>query len=312
VKAFVFPGQGSQAVGMGAKLLSAFSSARETLEEVDDALSQNLTRLIAEGPTEQLMLTQNAQPAIMAVSIAALRVVQKEGNRSTSQCCDLVAGHSLGEYSALAASEVFNLKDTARLLRVRGSAMQTAVPVGEGGMAALLGASLEQAREIANDAAQGMVCTSANDNAPGQIVLSGEIGAIDRAIEIARERGIRKCIKLPVSAPFHCKLMQPAADVMEKELAAVKLLRPLVPVVANVTAKTVEDPDTIRQLLIEQVTCLVRWRESIIAMRDAGVDTIVEIGPGKVLSGLIKRIDRDIKTINVETPDDVETLLKTL
>ena len=312
MKAFVFPGQGSQAVGMGEKLLSAFSSARETLEEVDDALSQNLTRLIAEGPTEQLMLTQNAQPAIMAVSIAALHVVQKEGNRSTSQCCDLVAGHSLGEYSALAASEVFSLKDTARLLRVRGSAMQTAVPVGEGGMAALIGASLDQAREIANDAAQGMVCTSANDNAPGQIVLSGEIGAIDRAIEIARERGIRKCIKLPVSAPFLCKLMQPAADVMEKELAAVKLLRPLVPVVANVTAKTVEDPDTIRQLLIEQVTCLVRWRESIIAMRDAGVDTIVEIGPGKVLSGLIKRIDRDITTINVENPDDVETLLKTL
>jgi len=312
VKAFVFPGQGSQAVGMGAKLLAAFSIARETLEEVDDALGQNLTKLIAEGPAEQLMLTQNAQPAIMAISIAILRVIHKEGDRSISQCCDFVAGHSLGEYSSLAASEVFSLHDTARLLWVRGDAMQTAVPVGQGGMAALLGASLDQAREIANDAAQGMVCTPANDNAPGQIVLSGEIGAIDRAIEIAGERGIRKCIKLPVSAPFHCKLMQPAARVMEKELAAVRVLRPLVPVIANVTAKTVEDPDTIRRLLIEQVTSMVRWRESIIAMRDAGVDTIVEIGPGKILSGLIKRIDRDITTMNVENPDDVETLLKTV
>jgi len=312
VKAFVFPGQGSQTVGMGSKLLAAFSIARETLEEVDDALGQNLTKLIAEGPAEQLMLTQNAQPAIMAVSLAVLRVLHKEGDRSISQCCDFVAGHSLGEYSSLAASEVFTLEDTARLLRFRGDAMQTAVPVGEGGMAALLGASLDQAHEIANDAALGKVCTPANDNAPGQIVLSGEMGAIDRAIEIARERGIRKCIKLPVSAPFHCKLMQPAAVVMENKLATVKLLRPLVPVVANVTAKTVEDPDTIQRLLIEQVTCMVRWRESIITMRDSGVDTIVEIGPGKVLSGLTKRIDRDITTMNVENPDDVETFLKTM
>ena len=295
---------------MGTKLLAAFSIARETLEEVDDALGQNLTKLIAEGPAEHLMLTQNAQPAIMAISIAALRVIHEDGDRSISQCCDFVAGHSLGEYSALAASEVFSLHDTARLLRVRGDAMQTAVPVGEGGMAALIGASLDQAREIANDAAEGMVCAPANDNAPGQIVLSGEMGAIDRAIEIAGERGIRKCIKLPVSAPFHCNLMQPAAMVMENELSKVRLLRPLVPVVANVTANTVEDPDTIRRLLIEQVTYMVRWRESIIAMRDAGVDTIVEIGPGKVLSGLIKRIDRDITTMNIENPDDVETLMK--
>lgn len=310
-RAFVFPGQGSQSVGMGQELVSTFSAARETFEEVDDALGQNLSKLIAQGPAEELQLTENAQPALMALSIAVLRVLETEGGLDLSKCCAFVAGHSLGEYSALAAARTFGLADTARLLKIRGQAMQKAVPVGVGGMAALLGAEMDIAQEIAEAAAQGEVCSTANDNAPGQIVLSGAMTAIDRAIEVAADRGIKRCIKLPVSAPFHCAMMAPAADVMEKALGDVDLVRPLVPVMANVTAAPAENPDDIRRLLVEQVTALVRWRESVIAMRDAGVDTLVELGAGKVLTGLTKRIDRDITSMSVETPADVEAVLKT-
>lgn len=311
-RAFVFPGQGSQAVGMGQSLFAAFPVARETLEEADDALGQNLSRLIAEGPADELTLTENAQPALMALSMAVLRVLETDGGIDLAGSCAFVAGHSLGEYSALAAARSFGLADTARLLKIRGQAMQKAVPVGEGGMAALLGAELDQAQEIADAAAEGEICSPANDNAPGQIVLSGAMAAIDRAIELAGERGIRRCIKLPVSAPFHCAMMAPAAAVMKKALAEIDLIRPLVPVVANVTAAAAENPDDVRRLLTEQVTAMVRWRESVLSMRDAGVDTLIELGAGKVLSGLTKRIDRDMTAMNVETPDDVEAVLKTL
>lgn len=310
-RAFVFPGQGSQAVGMGEELVATFSAARETLEEIDDALGQNLSKLMAQGPAEDLQLTENAQPALMALSMAVLRVLETEGGVDLSKSCAFVAGHSLGEYSALAAARTFGLADTARLLKTRGQAMQKAVPVGEGGMAALLGADMDVAQEIADAAAQGEVCSTANDNAPGQIVLSGAMSAIDRAIEVAAEKGIKRCIKLPVSAPFHCAMMAPAAEVMEKSLAEVDLVRPLVPVMANVTAAPAENPDDIRRLLVEQVTALVRWRESVLAMRGAGVDTLIELGAGKVLTGLTKRIDRDITSMNVETPADVEAVLKT-
>ena len=311
-RAFVFPGQGSQAIGMGKELLAAFPVARETLEEVDDALGQNLTRLMAEGPAEELTLTENAQPALMAVSMAVLRVLETEGGVDIADACAFVAGHSLGEYSALAAARSFGLADTARLLKTRGRAMQKAVPVGEGGMAALLGAELDQAQEIADAAAEGQICAPANDNAPGQVVLSGSVGAIDRAIKIAGERGIRRSVKLPVSAPFHCAMMAPAAEVMEKALGKVEFVRPLVPVIANVTAAAAENPDDIRALLVEQVTSMVRWRESVLAMRDTGVDTVIELGAGKVLSGLTKRIDRDMTALNAESPDDIEAVLKTL
>ena len=311
MRAFVFPGQGSQAIGMGQELLAAFPVARETLEEVDDALGQNLTRLMAEGPAEELTLTENAQPALMAVSMAVLRVLEAEGGVDIADACAFVAGHSLGEYSALAAARSFGLADTARLLKTRGQAMQKAVPVGEGGMAALLGAELDQAQKIADAAAEGQICAPANDNAPGQVVLSGSMGAIDRAIKIAGERGIRRTVKLPVSAPFHCAMMTPAAQVMEKALGKVEIVRPLVPVIANVTAAAAEKPDDIRALLVEQVTSMVRWRESVLAMRDTGVDTLIELGAGKVLSGLTKRIDRDMTSLNAESPDDIEAILKT-
>ena len=310
-RAFVFPGQGSQAIGMGQELLAAFPIARETLEEVDDALGQNLTRLMAEGPDEELTLTENAQPALMAVSMAVLRVLEAEGGVDIGDACAFVAGHSLGEYSALAAARSFGLADTARLLKTRGQAMQKAVPVGEGGMAALLGAELDQAQEIADAAAEGQICAPANDNAPGQVVLSGSMSAIDRAIKIAGERGIRRSVKLPVSAPFHCAMMAPAAEVMEKALGKVEIVRPLVPVIANVTAAAAENPDDIRALLVEQVTSIVRWRESVLAMRDTGVDTLIELGAGKVLSGLTKRIERDMTSLNAESPDDIEAVLKT-
>ena len=310
-RAFVFPGQGSQAVGMGQELCSAFQAAREVLEEVDDVLGQKLSRLIAEGPIEELTLTENAQPALMAVSMAVLRVLETEGGVDITRDCMFVAGHSLGEYSAHASARTFGLADTARLLRIRGVAMQRAVPVGEGSMAALLGVELDLAREIAAAAAEGDVCAPANDNAPGQIVISGGTAAIDRAIGIAGEKGIRRSIKLPVSAPFHCAMMAPAADEMRAALDRVTLVRPLVPVIANVTAAPVENPTDIADLLVEQVTAMVRWRESVLAMRDAGVDTLIELGAGKVLSGLAKRIDRDLTAMSVETPADVEAVLKT-
>ncbi len=310
--AFVFPGQGSQAPGMGREILEAFPVARHVLEEVDEALKQNLSKLIAEGPAEELTLTENAQPALMAVSMAILRVLETEAGIDVARTCAFVAGHSLGEYTALVAARALDPVDGARLLKTRGRAMQVAVPVGAGAMAALIGADLEIAREIAEAAADGDVCQAANDNAPGQVVLSGAKDAVDRAIEIATERGVKRAISLPVSAPFHCEMMLPAAEVMEQALAEVALARPLVPLVANVTAREVEDPDAIRALLVEQVTNMVRWRECVEFMRDAGVDTVVEIGAGKVLSGLTRRIDRDLRAISVSTPGDIDALVKSL
>ncbi len=297
---------------MGEELLAAFPIARETLEEVDDALGENLTKLITDGPMEELTLTENAQPALMAVSMAIIRVLEKEGGVRVDEIATFLAGHSLGEYSALAAARSFGLADAARLLRIRGQAMQEAVPVGKGGMAALLGAELDQAKEIAIAASDGEICSVANDNAPGQVVLSGAMDAIDRAIEIASERDIRRTVKLAVSAPFHCSMMAPAAEIMERALSEVTVVRPLVRVMTNVTAAPVDNPDEIKSLLVEQVTSMVRWRESVLAMRDGGVDTLIELGPGKVLSGLTKRIDRDLRSINAATPDEIEAVLKTL
>ena len=308
--AFAFPGQGSQAVGMGEALLAAFPIARETLEEVDDALGMSLSRIVREGPAEDLTLTENTQPALMAVSMAVLRVLVREAGFDFAGRVSHVAGHSLGEYSALASAGAFSLPDTARLLRTRGRAMQEAVPVGEGAMAALLGATLEQARGIASDAAEDRVCDIANDNAPGQVVLSGNSEAVERAVALAKERGIRRAIMLPVSAPFHCRLLRPAAEAMEEALGQIDMNPPEPALVANVSAEPVSDPEEIRELLVAQVTGLVRWRECVIAMRDAGVGTVVEIGAGKVLTGLARRIDRELVAISVETPDDVDALLK--
>jgi [acyl-carrier-protein] S-malonyltransferase len=311
-RAFVFPGQGSQAVGMGVSLAEAFPAAREVFQEVDEALKQRLFKLMREGPDSELTLTENAQPALMAVSLAALRVLEREFGRRLADAASFVAGHSLGEYSALAAAGAFQIADAARLLKRRGRAMQRAVPVGEGAMAALIGAELEQAEAIAKDAAQGEVCAPANDNAPGQVVVSGHKSAVERAVALAAERGIKRSIMLPVSAPFHCALMKPAADEMAEALAEAKILPPSVPVVANVTAAPVKDPETIRRLLVEQVTGLVRWRESVLAMKAAGVDTIVELGAGKVLSGLVKRIDRDIAASSAGAPAELEAVAKAL
>lgn len=311
-RAFVFPGQGSQAVGMGRELAEAFEVARHTFEEVDDALNQRLSRLMAEGPEADLTLTENAQPALMAVSIAVMRVLASEGGVDLSKHAAFVAGHSLGEYSALCAAGAFTLADTARLLKLRGQAMQKAVPVGQGAMAALLGADLEQAQAIADDAAQGEVCSIANDNSAGQVVISGSADAIDRAITLAAERGLKRSVRLPVSAPFHCALMQPAADAMAEALAAVTISAPVVPVVANVTAAAVSDPNAIRRLLVEQVTGMVRWRECVLFMKEQGVERLVEVGSGKVLAGLTKRIDKDLTAMSVGAPADVESFLKTL
>lgn len=313
-RAFVFPGQGSQAVGMGVELAKAFGAARDVLGEVDEALGQHLSKLMAEGPESDLVLTENAQPALMAVSIAALRVVETEGNTSLAKLASLVAGHSLGEYSALCAAGALGLADTARLLKRRGKAMQTAVPVGEGAMAALMGMELDAVQAVAKDASQasGEVCDVANDNASGQVVVSGSVAGVDKAIEIAAGRGGRRSIKLPVSAPFHCRLMKPAADEMEKALGEVKIAVPIVPVVANVSAAPVDDPDAIRKLLVEQVTGTVRWRECVLAMKERGITTLVECGAGKVLSGLARRIDKDLQAVSIGTPADVEAFLKSL
>ncbi|WP_299626660.1 ACP S-malonyltransferase [Pelagibius sp.] len=310
--AFVFPGQGSQAVGMGQALAEAFPVARHILQEVDDALEQHLSRLMFEGPEEELRLTANAQPALMAASLAALRVFEQEGGRPLAERAAFVAGHSLGEYSALAAAGALELADTARLLRRRGEAMQEAVPVGEGAMAALLGLELDAAEEIAQEAAEDQVCAAANDNAPGQVVLSGHREAIDRAIELAKGRGAKRAIQLPVSAPFHCSLMAPAADVMADALATVGIKMPAVPLVANVTASRLSDPDEIRRKLVEQVTGKVRWRESVVYMASQGVETTVELGAGKVLTGLSKRIDRSLGAVAAGTPEELETLLQQL
>ena len=311
-RAFVFPGQGSQAVGMGKALAEALSSARYVFEEVDEALQQKLSHLMFEGPEDELTLTENAQPALMAVSVAIMRSLQQDGGVSLQKSSRFVAGHSLGEYSALCAAGAMELSDTARLLRRRGQAMQQAVPVGEGAMAALLGLDLETALGVAADAADGEVCDPANDNATGQVVVSGNAAAVERAVELAKERGARRPMLLPVSAPFHCSLMRPAADVMAEALADVNVDTPQVPLVANVTAEAVSDPALIKDLLVRQVTSMVRWRESVLYMRDHDVDTLVELGSGKILTGLVRRIDKDVTGLAVNTPDDLESLVKML
>jgi [acyl-carrier-protein] S-malonyltransferase len=311
MRAFIFPGQGSQAVGMGQALSLASGVAREVFQEVDEALGQKLSALMAEGPADELMLTENAQPAIMANAIATLRVLEKEGGIRLADKAEFVAGHSLGEYTALCAAEALGLAETAKLLRIRGRAMQAAVPVGEGAMAALLGLDFAAARQIAADAAENEVCTAANDNAPGQVVVSGSKAAVERAVELAKVRGGKRAMLLPVSAPFHCPLMEPAARAMEKALASADLRAPLVPVYANVTAAPVADPASIRTLLVEQVTGTVRWRESVEAMFAAGVTEFVEFG-GKVLGPMVKRIAPDATAISVVTMDDIEALAKSL
>jgi [acyl-carrier-protein] S-malonyltransferase len=305
MRAFLFPGQGSQAVGMGATLAEASRAARDTFDEVDEALGQNLSRLMRDGPEDELKLTENAQPAIMANAVAVFRTL----GVNLADVANFVAGHSLGEYSALCAAGAFDLTTTAKLLKLRGQAMQQAVPVGQGAMCALLGADLALAQRIADAAAQGEVCTVANDNDPSQVVLSGSKGAIDRAIEMAKEMGAKRAVPLPVSAPFHCPLMQPAADAMQDALSYVVLEDPAVPVFANVTAQAESDPDTIRNLLVQQVTGMVRWRESVANMFDAGAHEFVELG-GKVLAPMVKRIAPDAKVTSVVTIEDVEALAK--
>lgn len=310
-RAFVFPGQGSQAVGMGSDLAAAFPVARHTLQEVDEALNQKLSKLMAEGPADELTLTENAQPALMAVSLAVVRVLEQEGGIKLAQKASFVAGHSLGEYSALAAAGALSVADTARLLKVRGQTMQRAVPVGTGAMAALLGLELDEVQAIATEAAQGEVCAVANDNSPGQVVISGHKAAVERAIALAKEKG-KKAIPLPVSAPFHCSLMQPAADAMAEALAKADWAPPTLPVVTNVTANAVSDPQKLQQLLVEQVTGLVRWRESVLWLKSQGIATLVELGSGKVLSAMARRIDKELTGIAVGTPADVEAFLKTV
>ncbi|MGB0695500.1 MAG: ACP S-malonyltransferase [Rhodospirillaceae bacterium] len=317
MRAFVFPGQGSQAVGMGQELGQAFASARAVFEEVDDALSQSLSTLMAEGPLETLTLTENAQPALMAVSMAVVRVLEQDCGVDLAKAAGRVAGHSLGEYSALAAAGTLSLSDTARLLKIRGKAMQEAVPVGVGAMAALIGLDLDVAREVAAEAEAAFpdgdkVCTAANDNAPGQVVVSGHKEAVEKACVIAKERGCRRPMMLPVSAPFHCSLMEPAAKVMAEALADVAFARPSVPLVANVTAETVSDPEVIRTQLVAQVTGAVRWRESVLHMVDAGVTELVELGSGKVLSGMAKRIHPELVGKSIQGPADVEAIAASL
>ena len=316
VHAFIFPGQGSQAVGMGRDLAAAFAPARQVFEEVDEVLKQKLSKLMFEGPNEELTLTENAQPALMAVSLAVLRVLQAEGGISLKQKVALVAGHSLGEYSALAAAESFSIADTAKLLKLRGQAMQRAVPAGQGAMAALLGVDMDLAHEICAEAEMGPngreIISAANDNGGGQVVISGHKAAVERAIEIAKVRGVKRAMLLPVSAPFHCALMAPAADAMAEAFANTPPRTPVVPVMANVTAQKVTDPNEIRDLLVAQVTATVRWRESVQEMTALGVDSFVELGTGKVLAGLVKRIAPDATTISAGTPADIEALLKVL
>ncbi len=308
--AFIFPGQGSQTVGMGRGLADAFPAARLVFEEVDEALGEALTKVIWEGPAETLMLTENAQPGLMAVSLAAMRVLETEAGVDLARDARFVAGHSLGEYSALAAAGALGIGDTARLLRIRGRAMQKAVPVGTGAMAALLGLDFEQAVTVAGEAAEDQVCQAANDNGGGQVVVSGDKAAVERAVEIAKGKGARRAMMLPVSAPFHCSLMQPAADAMAAALAGVTVKSPVVPVVANVLAKPIRDPADIVSALVAQVTGTVRWRDSISFMADAGVTRFCEVGAGKVLSGLVKRIAEGAIGVSVGTPDDV-TAFKT-
>ena len=312
VRALNFPGQGSQAVGMGKDLAGALLTARAVFEEVDDALSQNLSRLMFEGPIEELTLTENAQPALMAMSVAIIRVLNHDGGMEFGKHCQFVAGHSLGEYSALCAANAFPLGITAKLLKKRGQAMQEAVPVGKGAMAALLGLEFDAAASVAQEATAYGVCDVANDNAPGQVVISGNAESVSRAVELAKERGARRPVLLPVSAPFHSALMQPAAVKMAEALAADPPGKPVVPIVTNVDALAVSDPAVIQKSLVEQVTTMVRWRESIMYMRDQGVDNFIEVGAGKVLTTILKRIDPNVVGLAVSTPEDIEIFLKSM
>ena len=309
-RAFVFPGQGAQTIGMGKALADAYPEAKAVFDEVDEALGESLSSLIWEGEQDQLTLTQNAQPALMATSLAAMKALEAEG--VTIEAASYVAGHSLGEYSALAAAGTFSIADTARLLRTRGEAMQAAVPVGVGAMAALLGLDFETAKNVAAAAADGEICQAANDNDPGQVVVSGHKGAVERAVELAKEQGAKRAVLLPVSAPFHCALMKPAAEAMAQALAGVEMQAPKVPVVANVIAEATADAATIQSLLVDQVTGSVRWRESVSWMAANGVTEVWEIGAGKALSGMIRRIDRSIACKAVGTPDDVKAAAETL
>lgn len=311
-RALIFPGQGSQQVGMGKALLESFAEAREVFERVDDALSQSLSKIILEGPEYDLNLTANTQPALMAVSMAVVEILKKQGGLKIEDICSYVAGHSLGEYSALTAAGALEIEETARLLRIRGDAMQKAVPFGVGSMAAILGLDFEDVKAIAQEAANGEVCEAANDNSTGQVVVSGHAGAVAAAISLAQEKGAKKAVELPVSAPFHCALMQPAADAMRDALADATMQKPVVPVVANVTANATQDPEEIRDLLVRQVTGTVRWRESVLWMKDQGVEDMVELGAGKVLSGLVRRIDREIACESVGTPEQVEAIIEKL
>ena len=304
--AFTFPGQGSQAVGMGKALAERFPVAKAVFAEVDDALGQNLSGLMFEGPEADLTLTANAQPALMAVSLAAIRVLESEAGLDLARDAAYVAGHSLGEYSALAAARAFSIADAARLLRIRGNAMQAAVPPGEGAMAALLGLDFEAAAAVAAEAAQGQVCQAANDNGGGQVVVSGAKAAVERACEIAKAKGARRALMLPVSAPFHCDLMQPAAEAMAEALANVTVLKPIVPVVANVLASAIDDPNEIRAALVKQVTGTVRWRECVAYMASHGVQVFYEVGSGKVLTGLVKRLAEGAEGVAIGTPEDID------
>jgi [acyl-carrier-protein] S-malonyltransferase len=307
--AFTFPGQGSQDVGMGAELAKTFPAARAVFEEVDAALGQKLSELMWSGPKETLTLTENAQPALMAVSVAVMRVLEKEFGFDLAKRVKFVAGHSLGEYSALAAAGAISLSDTARLLKARGKAMQAAVPVGQGAMAALLGVGLDVGRKVAAEAAQGDVCDVANDNEPTQVVLSGHKTAIDRVAEVGKAHGVRRALPLPVSAPFHCSLMKPAADAMAEALAKIAIHAPSVPLIANVLAAPISDPDEIRKRLVEQVTGTVRWRECVAYMAAHGVTHVYELGAGKVLTGLAKRIEKTLEAQAIGTPADIETAM---
>ena len=309
--ALIFPGQGSQSVGMGKDVADAFPEAMAVFDEVDDALGEKLTSIIWEGPDNELALTRNAQPALMAVSIAILRVMEARGLNLPDHAA-FVAGHSLGEYTALTAAGSFGVGEAARLLRIRGDAMQKAVPVGEGAMAAILGLELDQVAEVAQMASQGEVCQAANDNAPGQIVVSGTKSAVKRAVDIATAQGARRAVLLPVSAPFHCALMEPAADIMANALANIDIAEPSVPLVANVTAAATVDPGQIRQQLVEQVTGSVRWRESLLWMAGNGVDQCVEVGAGKVLTGLTRRISRELTGLSVQKSDDIDAAVEAL
>jgi [acyl-carrier-protein] S-malonyltransferase len=311
-RALVFPGQGSQFVGMGKEIHDSSSVAKLVFEEVDDALGQNLSKMIFEGSMEDLTLTQNTQPALMAVSIALMRAIEKDSGKKLNEICNFVAGHSLGEYSALCAAGAISLADTARLLRIRGNAMADAVPAGKGGMAALIGVEFDVADKLAKSVADVGPCQAANDNGGGQVVISGAMAAIDKAVAVAADFGVKRAVKLAVSAPFHSAMMQPAAKIMHDALAAVEVHKPVVPVIANVTAESVNAPEEIRKLLVEQVTGMVRWRESVINLRQKGVVEIVEIGAGKVLAGLVKRIEKDVVTSSIQTPEDIEAFLKSL